>query len=161
MKPAVEGMARKCKTNPVRNKGMKLWICVMQNIFYMKSSHLNMNIWWKLHLVKSKVSMSRTISKFVWRVVDSVTRNLQGLGVQNTALSSYCHNYWNMHRSFTVHPGDWWQQLMRHFKERTVKYTDNMIHFPPGFFHIKSNSLPSIAIPRFGFYFTKQSKVLF
>lgn len=129
---------------------MKLWISVVQNIFDMKSSHLNMNIWWKLHLVKSKVSMSRTISKFFWRVADSV----QGI---YTALSSYCHNYWKMHRNFTVNPGDWWQQLMRHFKKRTVEYTNN----PPGFFHIKLNALPSIAIPRFGFYLTKQSKVLF
>lgn len=88
-----------------RNKGMKLWISVMQNIFDMKSSHLDMNIWWKLHLVKSKVSMSRTISKFVWRVVVSVTRNLQGLAVKSTALSLlsqlleyasqfYCSYWW-------------------------------------------------------------------
>lgn len=78
-----------------------------------------------MHLVKMKVSMSRTISK----IVDSVTRNLQVLGVQNTALSSYCHYYWNMHRSFTVPTGDWWQQLMRHFKERTVEYIDHSSRF--------------------------------
>lgn len=65
-----------------RNKGMKRGISVMQNIFDLKSSHLNMNIWWKLHLVRCQCQ-GRLVGLFVelksgWQCNSKSTRTWSG-----------------------------------------------------------------------------------